>query len=131
MKFIAFTAPVIAVQLFKTFPVTVLVGAAPPSVKFNPVMVDVPASVMFEKLLSVQIEIQPATEDPLSVTRIVLPETPDLVNDVTIALLVTVLVVVANPENVSEIKVVVPVVKTFNAVNVFPLISEDKTTAVL
>lgn len=32
VKFIAFTVPVPAVQLFKVFPVTVLDGAVPPSV---------------------------------------------------------------------------------------------------
>ena len=124
-------APVTAVQLFNVFPVTVLVGAVPPSVKFNPVIVEVPATVMLEKLLFVQFETQPVTEDPLSVTNITEPDAPALLNAVTIELFVTVLVAVADAVYVSEIKVAVPVVLILRFVKVFPLINEVRTAAVL
>jgi hypothetical protein len=64
--FIAFTVPVPLVTLLIVFPVTVLVGAVPPSVKLIPFNVDVPARVILEKLLLRQFEIAPVTEEPLS-----------------------------------------------------------------
>ena len=63
---ITFIVPVPPVMLLKVFPVIVLVGAAPPSVKFNPVMVEVPATVTLEKLLLITLESEPAAELPLS-----------------------------------------------------------------
>ena len=116
--FIAFTVPVPAVQLFKILPVTFLVGAVPPSVKFNPVIVVEPEIVIFEKLLFWQFEIQPVTEEPLSVIKITPPEAPPLTNAITIELLFVFLTDVAVPEYDCEINVTVPVVFTFRLLNV-------------
>ena len=88
-------APVMAVQLVNVFPVMVLVGAVPPSVKLIPVMVDVPATVMLEKVLFWTVVTTPVTELPLSLTNKVLPLAPPLTKAVTMELLVTVLVPVA------------------------------------
>jgi len=85
-------APVPAVQLLSVLPLTVLVGAVPPSVKFKPVIVVVPETVMLEKLLLWQFETVPVTDEPLSDTNKTEPLAPPLLKAVTIELLFTVLV---------------------------------------
>ena len=69
-------APVMAVQLFNVFPVMFFVGAVPPSVKLRPVIVDVPATVMLEKLLFWTVVTTPVTELPLSLSNKTLPLAP-------------------------------------------------------
>lgn len=88
-------APVTAVQLFNVFPVMFFVGAVPPSVKLIPVMVDVPATVMLDKLLFWTVVTTPVTELPLSLSNKTLPLAPPLLKAVTMELLFTVLVPVA------------------------------------
>ena len=51
--FMVLIVPVPPVQLLKMFPVIVLVDPLPPSVLLKPVMVVLPATVIFEKLLFV------------------------------------------------------------------------------
>ncbi|MBL0046900.1 MAG: hypothetical protein IPP32_02215 [Bacteroidetes bacterium] len=60
------------------FPLIIFVGAVPPSVRFIPVMVVVPETVIFAKLLFNTLETQPRTEKPASVIKIKLPDAPVL-----------------------------------------------------
>ncbi len=87
--------PVTPVQFENVLFVIVFVGVVPPSVRLKPVMVEVPAALILEKLLFWTVVTEPVTELPLSVSKSTFPEAPVFVNPVTMELLETVLVPVA------------------------------------
>lgn len=82
------------VQLLIVFPVTVRVGAVPPSVKLIPVMPVAPVNVPFEKLLFWQFDCAPETDEPLSIMKVTVPPAAGFAKPVTIELLFVFLVLV-------------------------------------
>jgi hypothetical protein len=80
--------PVPPVQLLKVFPITVLLGLVPaPSEFVAPAMAVAPVTVMLEKLLFVNVWVEPLGELELDVDIVTVPPAVVLLNAVTMELL--------------------------------------------
>src|SRR6266516_4320175 len=103
--------------LVKVLLVTVLTGE-PPSESCHGLRVAVPARVIFEKLLPVDVSVTVAGELPLDMYSWTVPLAAGRLNVPTIALLFTVCTVLAAWVTLFDINVTVPVVFTLRLVNV-------------
>ena len=124
LTFIPVIAPVPPFQFSKVFPDSVLVTeAVPASVFIQPKIVADPFTVIFEKLLlllfTTTLLLLVAA---VLVNKVIAPLAAARVNEVTILLLFTFWIPFAGIITLFAINVMAPVVFTFNAVKVFPLI---------